>query len=189
MPRTKQTPRKRIIDKSVRKTLQKTSSSSPPVKVKKKQRRRYRPGTVALREIRRFQRSSGLLLPKRSFQRLVRSISEQFVPGMRFQSPALLALQEAAEAYLTATFEDASLCMVHAGRQTLRSADLRLAQRLREGKYSYDQMTRIARDKFGHPTPLHDDDDGADPGDPLEGSSSSTVAVAVAVSVPDFGNY
>eukprot|EP00170_Pyropia_yezoensis_P007638 contig_31389_g7661 len=73
--------------------------------------RRYRPGVRALREIRKFQRSSDLLIKKLPFQRLVRSIAEDNYTGLRFQSTAVLALQEAAEAYLTDLFVDTeSLC-------------------------------------------------------------------------------
>lgn len=61
---------------------------------------RYRPGTVALREIRRYQKSTELLIRKLPFQRLVREIAQDFKTDLRFQSTAILALQEAAEAYL-----------------------------------------------------------------------------------------
>jgi histone H3 len=71
---------------------------------------RYRPGTVALREIRRYQKSSDLLIPKLPFQRLVREIAQDFNTELRFQSSALGALQEAAEAYLVGLFEDTGLC-------------------------------------------------------------------------------
>lgn len=61
---------------------------------------RYRPGTVALREIRRYQKSTELLIRKLPFQRLVREIAQDFKTDLRFQSTAILALQEASEAYL-----------------------------------------------------------------------------------------
>ncbi|KAF2310065.1 hypothetical protein GH714_006404 [Hevea brasiliensis] len=61
---------------------------------------RYRPGTVALREIRKYQKSTELLIRKLPFQRLVREIAQDFKTDLRFQSHAVLALQEAAEAYL-----------------------------------------------------------------------------------------
>ena len=67
---------------------------------KKRKRRRYKPGTVALREIRRFQKSTELLIQRMPFQRLVREIAQTYSPYLRFQSGAVLALQEAAEAYL-----------------------------------------------------------------------------------------
>jgi hypothetical protein len=61
---------------------------------------RYRPGTVALREIRRFQKSTEFLMKKLPFQRLVREIAQDFKADLRFQSTAVMALQEASEAYL-----------------------------------------------------------------------------------------
>merc|ERR1712190_717152 len=61
---------------------------------------RYRPGTVALREIRRYQKSTELLIRKLPFQRLVREIAQDFKTDLRFQSAAIGALQEASEAYL-----------------------------------------------------------------------------------------
>ena len=66
---------------------------------------RYRPGTVALREIRRYQKSTDLLIRKLPFQRLVREIAQDFKNDLRFQGSAILALQEAAESYLVGLFE------------------------------------------------------------------------------------
>jgi histone H3 len=77
---------------------------------------RYRPGTVALREIRKYQRSSELLLRKAPFGRLVREIAQDLKCDLRFQSAALLALQESAEAYLVALFEDTNLVAIHSKR-------------------------------------------------------------------------
>ncbi len=67
---------------------------------------RYRPGTVALREIRRYQKSTDLLIRKLPFQRLVREVAQAYKTDVRFQSNAIMALQEAAEAYLVGLFED-----------------------------------------------------------------------------------
>ncbi|KAI1375759.1 histone-fold-containing protein [Hypoxylon crocopeplum] len=97
-------------------------------------RRRYRPGTVALREIRRLQNSTDLLLRKLPFSRLVREIALTMRPvdeGMRWQSQAILALQEAAEAFLVHLFEDANLCAIHARRVTIMQKDIQLARRIR----------------------------------------------------------
>lgn len=77
------------------------SPQTPPLPSPgKKKLNRYRPGTVALREIRRYQKSTELLIRKLPFQRLVREIAQDFKTDLRFQSTAILALQEASEAYL-----------------------------------------------------------------------------------------
>ena len=98
-----------------------------------KRPRRYRPGTVALREIRRFQKSTDLLIRKAPFQRLVREIVQNDFSrsDLRFQSTAMLALQEAAEAYLVQFFEWTNLACMHAGRVTIMVKDMRLARRIR----------------------------------------------------------
>ena len=80
---------------------------------------RYKPGTVTLREVKKFQRSTKLLLPRASVQRVVREIAQGVDHEMRFQAQALMAVQEAAEAYLVGLFEDANLCAIHAKRTTL----------------------------------------------------------------------
>lgn len=75
-----------------------------------------RPGTVALREIRKYQRSTDFLIRKLPFQRLVREIAQDFKNDLRFQGTAILALQEATEAYLVSLFEDTNLAAIHAKR-------------------------------------------------------------------------
>ena len=92
---------------------------------------RYRPGTVALREIRRYQKSTDLLIRKLPFQRLVREIAQDFKTDLRFQGSAVLALQEASEAYLVGLFEDTNLCAIHAKRVTIMPKDIQLARRIR----------------------------------------------------------
>ena len=92
---------------------------------------RYRPGTVALWEIQRYQKSTELLIRKMPFQRLVREIAQDFKSYLRFQSGAILALQEASEAYLVGLFEDSKLCAIHAKRVTIMTMDIQLAQRIR----------------------------------------------------------
>lgn len=92
---------------------------------------RYRPGTVALREIRRYQRSTELLIRKLPFQRLLREVAQAYRVDLRFQSTAMLALQEASEAYLIGLFEDTNLCAIHAKRVTIMPKDMQLARRIR----------------------------------------------------------
>jgi histone H3 len=100
-------------------------------KSKKPKKRKYRPGTVALREIKRYQKSTELLIRKLPFQRLVREISQQFLTNLNFRSDAILALQEAAEAYMVCLFEDTNLCAIHAKRVTILPKDIQLARRIR----------------------------------------------------------
>lgn len=93
---------------------------------------RYRPGTVALRDIRRLQKITELLIPRISFQRFVREITMELTDKtLRFQSAALLALQESTEAYLIHLFEDVNLCAIHAKRITIMRKDIDLARRIR----------------------------------------------------------
>ena len=133
MARTKQTARKSTGGKAPRRQNLHTlaGKASQPQSGGVAARRRWRPGTAALREIRKYQRSSDLLLPKVAFQRLVREIAQDFKPDLRFQSTAVLALQEAAEAYLSKLFEDANLCSIHARRVTVMCCDMQLARRVR----------------------------------------------------------
>ena len=98
---------------------------------KKRKARRYRPGTVALREIRRYQKSSELLIRRMPFQRLVREIAQVHNLYLRFQSGAILALQESAEAYLVGLLEDSNLCAIHAKRVTIMLKDMQLAPQIR----------------------------------------------------------
>ena len=92
---------------------------------------RFRPGIMALREIRHYQKSSALLIRKLPFQRLVREIAQDFKTDLCFQAVAILCLQEAAEAYLVGLFEDTNLCAIHAKRVTILPRDLQLARRIR----------------------------------------------------------
>lgn len=97
-------------------------------------RRRVRPGVVALREIRRYQKSTDLLIRRLPFARLVREVAQDFKPDLRFKSAAIDALQEAAEAYLVRLFEDANLLAIHAKRVTVMPKDLQLAKRIADNK-------------------------------------------------------
>ena len=91
---------------------------------------RYRPGTVALREIRKYQKSTELLIRKIPFQRLVRQVFQVENPELRIQSRALLALQEAAESYLVGMFEQCNDICCHGKRVTLQVKDILLWKRL-----------------------------------------------------------
>ena len=140
MARTKQTakrtmsggkaPRKQIATKVPRHQMKKDRSAAGVKKA-----RRFRPGTVALREIRRYQKTTDFLIPKLPFQRLVREIATEFKSDLRFQAMAVAALQEAAEAYMVGLYEDANLCAIHAHRVTCMPRDIQLARAIR-GKRS-----------------------------------------------------
>ncbi|XP_068520380.1 histone H3-like centromeric protein A [Anas acuta] len=130
MPRPKdRTPRRRGPPPvSPRPSPRRPRAPSPP-----RRRRRYRPGQLALREIRKYQSTTNLLLRRQPFCRVVREICLLFTRGVdyQWQAMALLALQEAAEAFLVRLLEDAYLCSLHARRVTLYPKDLQLARRLR----------------------------------------------------------
>ncbi|XP_055389080.1 uncharacterized protein LOC129618338 [Condylostylus longicornis] len=131
MPRTK--------NLNPRRSIEQPSSSSFFAPVHRPadtapRRRRYRPGTRALQEIRKYQASTDFLIPKLPFARVVREITQRFWPrdaGVRYTVEALFALQTAAEAYLVGLFEDGLLCAIHAKRVTLQVKDLHLAMRIR----------------------------------------------------------
>jgi len=103
---------------------------------------RFRPGTVALREIRHYQRSDKLLIRRLPFQRLVREIAQDYKTDLRFQVSALMAMQESAEAFLVGMFEDANLCAIHAKRVTIMPKDVQLAGRIRGGEGANAFSTR-----------------------------------------------
>merc|ERR1712157_198948 len=92
---------------------------------------RYQNGTVALREIRRYQASTELLLSKSTFTRLVKEIAQEYKAEIRFQSAAILALQEAAEYYIVKLMSDTQDCSIHRHAITINKKDWRLAKRLR----------------------------------------------------------
>jgi histone H3 len=134
MARTKQTARKSTGGKAPRKSVATKAARKQAASVSSggiKKPHRFRPGTVALREIRRFQKSTELLIRKLPFQRLVREIAQEFKTDLRFQSSAIAALQEASEAYLVGLFEDTNLCAIHAKRVTIMPKDIQLARRIR----------------------------------------------------------
>jgi histone H3 len=135
MARTKQTARKTTGGKAPRKQLAtKAARKSAPITGGVKVPRRYRPGTVALREIRKCQKSTELLIRRLPFQRLVREIAQNFKSDLRFQGSAIMALQEATESYMVGLFEDTNMCCIHAKRVTIMPKDMQLARRIRGEK-------------------------------------------------------
>ncbi len=138
MARTKQTARKQTptAGKAPRKQVgsKVAARKSAPAMGGIKKPHRYRPGTVALREIRKYQKSTELLIRKLPFQRLVREVAQEYKSDLRFQSSAVVALQEASESYLVSLFEDTNLCAIHAKRVTIMPKDMQLARRIRGEK-------------------------------------------------------
>ena len=119
-------PRKHLSHKILRKEINPTGGIKKP--------HRYRPGMVALREIRQYQRSTENLIKKTPFQKLIREISQEYricpdstgTPSVqvRFQSTAIAALQEAAENFIVGLFEDVNLLAVHTRCVTIMPRDI-----------------------------------------------------------------
>ncbi len=116
-------PRYHLATKAARATAQKAIAMRKP--------HRWRPGTVALREIRKFKKNTDLLIRKAPFQRLVREIALKFgKSNLRMQSTAVLALKEAAEYFMVDVFSDTNLCSMHGKRVTIVNKDMVLACRI-----------------------------------------------------------
>ena len=134
MARTKQTSRKSYGGKAPRKNLATKAARKKTATAGVKKPHRYRPGTVALREIRRYQKSTDLLIRKAPFCRLTKEIMlglDKKNTDKRMAGTAILAIQEAAESYLVGLNEDTNLCAIHAKRVTNMPKDMQLARRIR----------------------------------------------------------
>ena len=122
--------------KTIKQQLKKTQDKGA-MKGKKDQpttetrKHKWRPGTKALREIKKYQKGTDLLIPRAVFHRVTREISRKLMPDVRYSSSALAAMQEAVEAYVVGLFEDTNLCCIHAKRQTITPRDMKLARRIR----------------------------------------------------------
>jgi histone H3 len=131
MARTKQTarisqggkaPRTQLATKAARKLAPASGGVKKP--------HRYRPGTVALREIRKYQKSTELLIPRTAVARLIREISQDYKTDLRFQASAINALHEALEYHMIELFENTNLSAIHAKRVTIIPKDIQHACRL-----------------------------------------------------------
>ena len=130
---TKQTARKCTGGKAPQKQLAtKVACKCAPATGGIKKPHCYRPGTVALRKIHKYKKSTEFLLCKLPFQRLVREIMQGHSGDLRFQSSALGASQEASEVYLVGLFEDTNLCAIHARRVTIMPKDIQLTRRIQK---------------------------------------------------------
>lgn len=98
---------------------------------------RYRPSTIALREIRHYQKTTGFIIPKASFRRYAREIAQDYKTELNFTPAAFDAIQEISEMYLTNLFDDTNLCAIHAKRQTIKPKDIQLARRIRGDEYRW----------------------------------------------------
>ena len=131
MARTKRTAREDEAGKkrsTFAKKQPRSQADNPPAE---HQLHRYRPGTVTLREIWKYQKSMELLICKLPFQCLVREILQGFGVGFRVTPAMVMALQEAAEAYLVQLLEDSNLCAIHAKCITIQPKDIQLVRRIR----------------------------------------------------------
>ena len=142
MARTKQTASKQTGGKAPRKatapirkngkmlahpSMRRSAPTDGPIR-----RHRYRPGTVALREIKRYQKSTDLLLRKLPFSRLVREILQGYKSDARITQTAMMALQEASEDYMKDKMEMANLAAIHAKRVTIYPKDMQLTHEIRK---------------------------------------------------------
>ena len=125
-------PRKQLYIKKARR-----SSTSKGKNLYVRKPHRFRPGTVAAREIRKYQKSTEFLIRKIPFQRIVKNIAYKSRPDCKFQSSAIFALQEAIEIFLVSLFENTSLCATHANRITIMEKDVLLAKRIRGDYMEY----------------------------------------------------
>ena len=135
LPGSGKAPRKQLLPKVQKKKGKAKGGVKklPPAPQPMKKPRRYQPGTVALREIRWYQKSTELLVRKLPFQRLVRELAQDLSKvNVRFQSGTIMALQEASEAYLVGLLEDSNICAVHAKRVTIMPKDIQLVWRIQE---------------------------------------------------------
>ena len=130
MARTKCTARKDEVGKKQSTFVKKQPRSQTGQASAQQQPHRYWPGMVALREIWRYQKSTELLIHKLPFQRLVHEILQGYGVGYRVTPAMMMALQEAAEAYIVQLLEDSNLCAIHAKRITIQPKDMHLARRI-----------------------------------------------------------
>ena len=134
LPGSGKAPRKQLQPKTLKKKCKAKGGvmTLPPSQQQtKKKPCKYQPGTVALQEIRWYQKSTELLIRKLPFQQLVRELAQDLGKmNIRFQSGAIITLQEASEAYLVGLLEDTNLCAMHTKRVTIMTKDIQLAQQI-----------------------------------------------------------
>jgi histone H3 len=129
MARTKRVPAEAATQQDTRQTAQKAPKKIAAQKAAEK--KKYRPGRLALREIKQYQKTTEMLIPKAPFTRLVKELGLNEKKDIRFQKQAIEALHESSEAYIVGLFEDTNLCAIHAKRVTIMPKDMQLARRIR----------------------------------------------------------
>ena len=148
MARTKNRFIKQIVnDKVINRSTQQTSNVPTTNKHANKRRFRRKPGVIALREIKIYQKSTEPLLRKLPFQRIVRAVTRQYKEDFRWQSGAIACLQEATETYLIGLFEDTNLLAIHAKRVTVLPKDMRLARRIR-GELTTSKISDLEKEDY-----------------------------------------
>ena len=134
MAETKHTARKAMDGAAIRtvKASKNIAVKAPckPPSCQMQKKRRFRPGTVALREIQWYQKSKDLLIRRAPFQWVIHEIMWGIRNDLRIQAAAIKGLQEAAEAYLVGLFEDSNLCAIHARQVTIMPRDVQLTRRI-----------------------------------------------------------
>jgi len=135
------TRKRQVADKMKKKA----GGAAAEVALGKKERKphRFKPGTVALREIRRYQKSVETLIPKLPLRRVIREVAAPYQDDLRFSAQALDALQQASEAYLVELFSDANNCAIEHDRKTVEPRDMRLAMLMRHD-HNLPQVTTLA---------------------------------------------
>lgn len=125
--------RKMSDEKSGQKKESLSSASSDRKRTddKKVVKGKYRPNNLCLKEIRRFAKGPDMCIRRLVFQQVVKEITWEIDNSYRFHSQAILAIQEAAEAYMIGLFEDTNICASHAKRVTIYPKDMQLARRIR----------------------------------------------------------
>ena len=132
MARSKQTARVATPQALAKRALAGLARRNAPAPETAKKTHRYRPGTVALREIRKYQKTTHFLIALAPFNRFVREISQDRSKDMRWSINAVHALQESAESFLVTLMEETNLAAIHRKRITIAPKDMDLVKKLRE---------------------------------------------------------
>ena len=88
-------------------------------------------GIRALREIKKYQSNTDMLIRGLPFQRVVQEIAQSIRADLCFQSTAIMELQEAGEAFLVGLLVQANHCTIHTKHVTVMLKDIQLVQRIR----------------------------------------------------------